>query len=565
MVTQASLLPLHLRGSCRSVGDLSLRLLAQGIGSVGRYQLLADGPGRSHDLSLVFRSCVPLMLAVCCVALAGCADRAWHATRTEDTAAAYARFLRENPSSDHRSVAQEHLEFQKLRRDLSLEGYGAFQSRYPDSELSRELDVLIEPKYFERTRAAGTPQAYENFLAYFPDGSLSARALGNQVYLESSGFGARTADLATFADRYPESDFAPEARRSANLAEMTRGIRFKEVSLAVQLDPGVGEPEKLRARFIQSARIAYARAGLNLRLDQPGNPSEASEARHLVRLVIRHTEYETPTRIEGGEVARPGMSARTTVTLQAEGGKDPIFEREFRLRVDRSQHIEGNSVLSSTVAGRYWDDFFVPIVRSPTSSRLRALHDMESGSMVDIDATFDRAAILFQDGRVQLLEFSNPDHPVWLGEYTRARDLKQWSGVKILEERIVIFGEEGIELVSAGGGVSQPTDLGRDRIGGVRALASVGSSWVLGGPAGLRVLDPETGELENLLDRPVFGLGAHDETLVFTDGEDLFISTIALLRKERVRAQFRLGGELRLTRIRTFSGGALAGAWGGWL
>jgi len=503
------------------------------------------------------------MLAVVCVGLAGCADRAWHATQVEDTAAAYARFLRENPNSAHRASAQEHLEFQKVRRDLSLEGYDAFRSHYPDSELSAELFSLLEPQYFERTRAAGTPEAYEDFLADFPEGSLSARARGNRAYLESSGFGARAVDLATFAEQYPESDFASEALRSADLVELTRGVRFKEVRLAVELDPGVGEPEKLRARFTQFARIAYARAGLELRMDGPQHPTVASQKSHPATLVIRHKEYETLTRIEGGDVARPGMSALTTVLLQAEGFKDPIFEREFRLRVDRSQHVDGSSVLSSTAAGRYWDEFFVPIVRSPTSPRVRALHQVESGSVVDVDATFDRAVILFEDGRVQLLELSNPDRPVWLGDYRRTRDLKQWSGVKILGEKIVIFGEEGIELVSARGAASGSKDLGRDRIGGVRALAQIGSDWVLGGPAGLRVLDPETGELEDLLDRPIFGLGVRGDTLVFTDGEGLFVSTIPLLREERVSAHFRLGRELGLTRIRTFDGGALAVGAGG--
>jgi hypothetical protein len=180
-----------------------------------------------------------------------------------------------------------------------------------------------------------------------------------------------------------------------------------------------------------------------------------------------------------------------------------------------------------------------------------------------VDATFDRAVILFQDGRVQLLELSNPDRPVWLGDYRRARDLKQWSGVKILDEEIVIFGEEGIEFVSAGGMMSESKNLGRDRIGGVRALAQIGSAWVLGGQSGLRVLDPQTGEIEDLLDRPIFGLGARGDTLVFTDGESLFVSTLPLLREERVRAHFRLGRDLGLTRIRTFEGGALAVGPGG--
>ena len=171
--------------------------------------------------------------------------------------------------------------------------------------------------------------------------------------------------------------------------------------------------------------------------------------------------------------------------------------------------------------------------------------------------------ILFRDGRVELIEFADPDRPVWLARHSRQRDLKQWSGVKIRSGQILIFGEEGIEFLPTGDGLTDSMAFGRDRIGGVGALVEIDAGLVLAGPAGLRLLDTTTGQLEALLDRPVFGLTARKESLIFSDGESLFVSTLPLLRDKRVQSQIRVGRDFGLHCLRTLDRGALAIGEGG--
>ena len=513
---------------------------------------------------LPFRSWMLFGVSALGLILTSCAtERAWRDAQQEDTGAAYARFLHDHPESDHRSAAQEGLDYHKLRGQPSRAGYEAFQSDYPESRRLQALADALEPTYFDHARSRGTPEAYEAFLARFPSGAMAARAQGNQVYLEASGFGSRLDALALFAEQHPASDFAAEARRSAELARSGLGARFHEIELEVELMPGVAESDRLQARFIRLARIAYAQAGLNLQMPEDFHPDASDASRPDLVLRIHHQEFGTQIRIEDGQVERPGMMALTTISLRVRGSAHPLFEREFRLRVDQSQHVEGSSVLSSSAAGRYWDKIFVPIVRSHTFSRVRAPHALDAGLAVDVDAGFDRAVVLFRDGRVQLIELSDPDQPIRLADYPRKRDLKQWSGVKIVSGMIVIYGEEGLEFVSAGEGVVDSSRLGRDHIGSVRALSEMGNQLILAGPSGLRLLDPRTGHLEELLKRPISGLAVREDSLVFTDGESLFVSTLPLLRQHRIRSQIRVGRDFGLTEIRTLEEGALAIGAGG--
>ena len=519
-------------------------------------------PARIPAVPSFRRGIASVILVLAGMGALACADRTWHAVLFEDTAVGYARFIHENPESSHRALAEEHLAYQKVRKSPSLESYEQFQARYPQSPLSRHLFGLLEAEFFHRARAAGTPDAYREFLEKFPQGQWRARAQGNLVYHEASGFGARGADLALFAARHPESDFAEEARRSAEVMALLSGSRFDQVRLSIQMDSTVDEPEKIRARFTRLARIAYARAGIVLITagssdgEVPVHPGQSAE------LIIRHREQAVKTSIEHGDLERPGMTGLTTVSLIFGDMAEPVFEQQFTLRVDSSEHVTGSSVLFSTAAPRYWNDFFVPVVRSPNRPVLRAVHLLGSRP-VDVDAAFDRSVVLYEDGRVQLIELADPNRPLVLADYPRPRDLKHWSGVAILAGEIVIFGEEGVEGVTTGFSNSANARFGRDRIGGVRAIVEWGESWLAAGPGGLHVLDPATGSVERVLKRRILGLDRLDDVLVFTDGESLFVSSLSLLREQRVRDQFRLGRDFGLQRVHSFGRAAVAIGTGG--
>ena len=78
--------------------------------------------------------------------IAGCsADRAWRAAEAADTGPAYARFLRDHPESRHGIVAQERLQYEKIRSEPSLGAYAEFDERYPESERLPALLTSLEP------------------------------------------------------------------------------------------------------------------------------------------------------------------------------------------------------------------------------------------------------------------------------------------------------------------------------------------------------------------------------------------------------------------------------------
>ena len=157
----------------------------------------------------------PTLLALALIGLLACAGTAWERVRAEDTAAAYHGFLRDHPDSDQAPEARARLALVRLRSKPTAEGYDAFRAEFPDEKFLPELRAIAERSVFERARASGTAEAYRAFLADFGDGEYTERARGNVEFLEANGFGARPDELAAFAERHPTSDFAVEARRSA--------------------------------------------------------------------------------------------------------------------------------------------------------------------------------------------------------------------------------------------------------------------------------------------------------------------------------------------------------------
>ena len=161
--------------------------------------------------------CLWAVFSSALLAMTGCAGNAWKSALNEDTPAAYYRFMRDHGNSKYIDDARERLDFHKLKRNPTLAGFDTFRRNYPASALIAELHPSLEKPAFNAARAQGTSVAYREFLDGFADGSLADRAEGNAVYVEALGFGGNTAQLASFASRYPASDFAAEAVRTARL------------------------------------------------------------------------------------------------------------------------------------------------------------------------------------------------------------------------------------------------------------------------------------------------------------------------------------------------------------
>jgi hypothetical protein len=467
----------------------------------------------------------------------GCAS-AWKRARSEDTAASYHRFLRENPGSSQADEARERLAFVRIRSKPTLDAYAQFRREFPASPLLADLRAVMEEPSFAQAHAAGTPEAYEDFLREFPDGGFAARARGNAEYLEQSGFGGRLAELAAFAARHPDSDFAAEAQRSAATVAARSTSAFRRIGFELDIAPGTQGADRLERVFRERATRRYEAAGIELVPLAEGNPRAASLP---VRLTVRHREEEVRSQLEGGQMSAPGILATTALTLRRSGEDDPIWTHEFTFRASAAEAKPGVSILFSTVTDPYWDQFFIPL--ATWSTQLAARPPRELGKQaVAIEALGTRAVVLFEDGDFQVFEVGNPAEPLLLTEYVRPERLERWGGVRLMGRRIVLFGEDGLEVVDLSGGVPKRAwKLDRGEVGSIVEVASVGDQLVAAGNRGLLWLDESSGTAHVLVARNVHGLASAGGRVFFTDGDSLFVSTLALLRGQQIEGELRIG------------------------
>lgn len=482
------------------------------------------------------RSFGVVILLVWAVSLVGCASSAWRQALEEDTPAAYHRFMRAHADSKYAAAARERLEFHQLQRNPTLAGYDAFVQRHPQSELLDRLHPALEGPAFEAARAAGTAEAYRGFLARFPGGALEQRALGNAVFVESGGFGGDPDSLAAFAEEHPDSDFAVEARRTARAVAARRSAGVREVALFLDVDATTPERNRVRAALIERISTLADRAGVRVRPSTAGDDDLPG-----TRLEVSHVERSVGTASEAGTLARPEIRATTEVVLRVGAGGDPIASRRFEVRVEDKAHVPGTSLLFAEEADRYWSEFFVPVATWQNDTTIRPAIPL-SGSVVDVDGRGDRVVVLYEDGGFDLLGLADPARPVLLSSYERDRDHERWSGVRVFGDRIAIFGEEGLELVRFGEqGPFVERSYRRGEIGRVLSMTAQGEAFVITGVRGVQTLDPVSGEVRRVLRRVMKSVDAIGETLVFVDGESLYLSTLPLLEENRVLAQLELG------------------------
>jgi hypothetical protein len=184
--------------------------------------------------------------------------------------------------------------------------------------------------------------------------------------------------------------------------------------------------------------------------------------------------------------------------------------------------------------------------------------------VVDVDGVGDRAVVLYEDGGFDVLGLADPTQPVQLASYRRNEKYKKWSGVRVLNGRVAIYGEEGLELVrfSAAGPVAEKTWT-RGEIGRVLSIAPLGDRIVLTGAQGMQLLDPATGEIERVMRRVALSVDSVGSVLVFADGESIYVSDLALLRENRVIAQMKLGRTFGPENVRVLERAAIVTGPGG--
>jgi hypothetical protein len=497
------------------------------------------------------------------LSLSGCTGRAWKSALREDTPAAYYRFMRDHRDSKFAEQARERLAFHKLKRSPSLAGYQAFRQQYPGSELIAALHPVLEEPAFEAARAWGTAEAYRSFLTDFPGGAFAARAEGNAVYIEASGFGGDPGALQTFAAARPQSDFAEEAMRTVVAGAARRAGRIDRIGLVMEIDSATPGAKRVREALVDRIEELTERVGLEL-VDLSAPAASAGRvALPKARLEVSHRETNVESDVQAGAMRRPAVLGVTRVVLRESEGGEVIADRRFELRVDDKAHVPGTSVLFSAVSPKYWDDFFVPLARWRNDSTVRP--PIATGSpIVDIDGFGDRALVLHENGSFELLGLSNPLEPVRLSEYLRPDDFKKWSGIRVVGSQIAIYGEEGLELVrfTAQGPVAE-TAWDRTQIGRVLSIAPLGDQLVLVGNKGMQLLDLESGAVRRVMRRAILSVAAAGDSLIFVDGESIYVSTLALLAENRVIAQMKLGRTFGPNNVRVLDRAAIVTGPGG--
>ena len=507
-------------------------------------------PNRSRRLRTV--------LVLLCTVATGCVGGAWKRAVEEDTPAAYYRFLRDHDDSKHAAEARERLEYHKLLANPSLDGFENYRKKHPSSPLLAGLKPSLEQPAFEFARARGTSMAYREFLTEFPDGKLAARAIGNATYLEEQAFGGDPARLADFASLHPESDFAAEALRTAETVAARRGAADGRLGLRFIIDPEL--PEARRVRQTLQDRIAELamRSGVKLVV----LPDGASTAGPNIVLEVSHRE-EAVDGNEAGGLARPAVLGVTRLVLRDQASDRSIAERSFEIRVDDKAHVPGTSVLFSAAAPRYWAEFFVPLARWNNDRAIRPALAL-GRPVVDVEGFGDRSVVLYEDGDVDLFDLADPEKPVKLVGYERGEDYKKWTGLRVIGDRVAIFGEEGLELIrfEQGRPVRERT-WSRGEIGRVLGLAAVGHELVIVGAKGMQVIDLEAGTIRRAMRRVLQGIGAAGQALIFADGESIYVSNLELLVDERVIAQLKLGRTFGPNHVRVIGRTAIVTGPGG--
>jgi hypothetical protein len=448
---------------------------------------------------------------VIALALASCAGQDWNLVRAQDETQAYRRFVAEHPNSPHAAEAKERLAVLQLERDPTVEALARFRSEHPDSQATTDLARRLEARAFEAARAEATAGAYDRFLATFPNGQFAARASGNATYLRAGGFAGRPDALAAFVQQVPTSDYTTEAQRTLAGVDARRSAHWAAVGLHIEIAAGVRDAERLRNRFAERARETYAAAGIPL-VDGPA----------AATLTIRHDERAASAHDQDGRLAKSGVVAETIVSLQRNGDAEPIWTEAFSQSIPDVDRRAGESALFSHSAAPYWERFFVPIANWPTQLARRSAWNAGAG-LAGVTADVGRAIALAPNGSFRELDLSDPNAPRVVANYQRPAGIASFSGVQRAGDRVVLFGEDGLEVVARKGSAYRLVfALDRGAVGAVTGVVEVDGQLIAAGTRGLLRTPLAGGPVERLFERPLRGIARSGDTLLVLDEQWLY-------------------------------------------
>jgi hypothetical protein len=182
---------------------------------------------------------------------------------------------------------------------------------------------------------------------------------------------------------------------------------------------------------------------------------------------------------------------------------------------------------------------------------VRDRHELSQKS-VAVDAVAGRAVVLYESGSFQVFGLSDPAEPMVLAEYQRDKGFDTWRGVRIVDGGIVVFGEDGLEVVRLGeNSFEAHASYGRGQIGAISAVEPVAGGMLVVGSRGIVLMTDDGEPPQRLLRRVTRAIARDGHQLFFSDGETLFISTLDKLQHNTLTGQLRLGSGFGAHRIRS--------------
>ncbi|MCP4003198.1 MAG: hypothetical protein GY725_03290 [bacterium] len=472
----------------------------------------------------------------------------WDTASERNTIAAYTKFLRDNPDSEHATDAAEIIEVLRVQNHLTINFYEEFVGRYPDSSYLPGLKAQMAPLYFERARAENTSESYRAFLEAYSEGDHARRAVGNLAYVENVRIDPTATGLQDFVAAYPESDFTDEARASLELFQFRRATNIEHVGLRVEVSPNVAQPNRVRRGFAAIVAAQYRDLGIEVELITQG-AAPTDEMDGWLRLDYEESEASG---LFGGQT----LLSRCRVRLFHKSEPDaPVWDRTFEAP---AEHIlKGAHGRDKTLFGnaryQFWDRFFIPVSTWATSStRVNRMDFLEDVAAIDIDG--DRAALLFKRGGFNILDVSSPLEPKVIDRYRRDQDLSRWSGIKILDEKnIAIFGPDGVEVVErteAGPKVRGKWEV--HDIGAVWGADIFGSTLLVSGAKGIHAIRLEQSVLtpHRMLEGEFVGVVVRDPYIYLARPNRIEVTAPKYLMRHLSGSKVRLGNGFNARKMR---------------
>lgn len=267
-------------------------------------------------------SVVPLPLALALLAAASCAPSGYDKARREDTADAYARFLREQPKDPAAPEAKRRLaelEFQEARRQNTVLAYKRFQERFPESERKKDAVVMLENLRYEAAAKADTSTAWMDFLRDHPAGAhgADARSKLDECDWRDASKAGTAKSLEDYLARHPETKHRAEADKAIDDRRFAEAQVAGPRGLLGYLDKNPTGEHREKARGLLAHREALARAWLG----EFGAAREALElmadagerAKLLAQVDLAEADRISarldPKPLEAFAAARPGPAA----------------------------------------------------------------------------------------------------------------------------------------------------------------------------------------------------------------------------------------------------------------